>query len=217
MGIKILGDTSGASAEVDSDNDALRVSMRPGQVTGAYRCATTNGATGIAAGAGAASEVWAFRNASTTKTALIRKVTMSMWTAATGFTAGLSIFELKAARAFTVGPTAGTTTVLTGNNCKLATDHETCGSVIYVADDSVLTSGTEVANTTGIGHITATTSNATLTVHVNDAVLFDAKDAGHPLEFVQDEGMILYATVPATGVWFLKVNVDWEECLNATF
>lgn len=216
-GVQLQG-SNGYVAKVD-ETGALHVVIRPPDTLagggGVYRVAESNGATGIAAGAGAASEIFAFRNASSTKTARVRKVTLSMWTGATGFTAGVSLFVMKVARAFTVGPTAGTTIVLSGNNCKIDPDSASAECVAYIADDSVLTSGTETADATAVGQLAVTTSNAVQTVHAQSLVLYDAEEAAYPFELEQNDGFIIYATVPATGVWFVLPVVEWEEYANS--
>jgi hypothetical protein len=215
MAIGIQG-SDGTAVAADSIHDALRVTLRPSDVAGSYRLAAVN-ATGVAAGAGAAAEAFAVRNPSATLTAVIRKVTLTMHTGATGFTAGISTFQMKVARAFTAAPTAGTTVTLTGNNCKMATSHSTPVLTAFINDDSVLTSGTEVADDTAIGIISAATSNATNAVHINRVAIYDARDSQQPLVLKENEGFIIYATVPATGVWFHTVEVEWDEYLNADF
>src|SRR5262245_59251748 len=217
-GLQLQG-PNGTVAKVAPDG-SLYVVTRPADAVGAgggvYRVAESNGATGIAAGAGAASEVFAFRNASSTKTAKVRKVTLSMWTGATGFTAGVSLFVMKVCRSFTIGPTAGTTIVLSGNNCKIDPDSASAECVAYIADDSVLTSGTETADATAVDQLAVTTTNGVQTVHAQSLVLYDAEEAGFPFELEQNDGFIIYATVPATGVWFLLPVVEWEEYANAS-
>lgn len=214
MAIQIQG-TGGATPEVDAIHDALRVTLRPSDVTGAYRLAANNGATGIAAGAGADSEIFALRNPSSTKTAVVKRIQFWMHTGATGFTAGVANFYAKAARSFTAAPTAGTTVTLTTNNCKLATGHETAACAAFIADDSVLTSGTETADSTAFAMAAVQCTNGTQTLHANGVVLYEPKEGAQPLVLKQDEGFIVYATVPATGVWFFTIAVEWEEYLNA--
>lgn len=206
----------GTIVKADGIHDALRVSIRPSDVAGAYRLAATNG-TGIAAGAGADSEIFAFRNPSDTKVAVVRRILLSMHTGATGFTAGISLFYVKFARSFSAPPTDGTTITLTGDNCALATDYPAPACAAYINDDSVLTSGTETADSTAFGRLPVATSNGTNTMHVQKGVLFDAKDAAQPILLEQNEGFIIYGTVPATGVWFTTVEVEWEEYLIADY
>jgi hypothetical protein len=213
MSIQIQG-TSGVVPEVDAIHDALRVTIRPSDVTGAYRAAAVN-STGVAAGAGADSEVFAFRNPSTTKTAIVKRIQFWMHTGATGFTAGVANFYAKVARSFTAAPTNGTTITLATNNCKLATGHETAACALYINDDSVLTSGTETADSTAFAMAAVACTNGTMTLHANGVVLYEPKEGAVPLTLKQDEGFIIYATVPATGVWFHTVVVEWEEYLNA--
>lgn len=213
MAIQVQGN-GGTALEVDATHRALRVSHRPMEVAGAYRAAPVS--LEIAAGAGAAAEVFAFRNPSTTKTALIKRVRISVNTIATGFTAGIGVFDMKIARAFTAAPTDGTTVTLTGNNCKLATAYDTAACAAYIADASVLTSGTETADSTAIATKRATFPT-TVQALMFDDVLYEVKPGDDYLELKQDEGFIIYATVPATGTWFLAVTVEWAEVLNATF
>lgn len=212
-----IGNSSGETVAVDGIHDAARVVIRPTDVTGAYRLSAWNSAAGVAAGAGADSEIFAFRNPSATKTAIVKRIAISMHTGATGFTAGITTFYAKVARSFTAAPTDGTTVTLTTDNCKMATGHATAACAAYIADASVLTSGTETADATAFAVMHATTSNATLTVHVDGKILYEPKEGAQPLTLKQDEGFIIYAIVPATGVWFVTVTVEWEELLNADY
>jgi hypothetical protein len=41
--------------------------------------------------------------------------------------------------------------------------------------------------------------------------MFDQRPGEHPLVLAQNEGFVIQATVPATGVWFFAVKVDWVE------
>lgn len=215
MAIQVQGN-GGTVGEIDSSHRALRASLRPMEVVGSYRLGARS--LEIAAGAGAAAEVFAFLNPSALNTALVRRVSISVNTIATGFTAGVGLFTMKVARTFTAAPTAGTTITLTGNNCKLRTDHATPSCAAYIADASVLTSGTETADSTSVGEVVGTFSTAVQTVLIDRAVIFDRSQPGdYPLVLEQNEGFIIYATVPATGTWFLTVNMEWDEVLNATF
>ncbi len=215
MAINILGTTAARTAEVGSLFKGVAVTPKPHDVVGSYMVAARS--LEIAAGSGSAAEVWAFRNPSTTKVCAIKRIHIQANTIATGFTAGVAIFDLKVARAFTVSPTAGTTVVLSGNNCKLRTDHATCVAVIDVADASVLTSGTEVADTTPIATIVETFPT-TVQIKLMDRTMLEIKEGGcYPVVLEQDEGLILYSTVPATGTWFLTVTCEWDELLAADF
>lgn len=215
MAIQVQGN-GGTVGEVGSAHRALRVSHRPLEVVGSYRLGARS--LEIAAGAGAAAEVFAFRNPSDTKTALVRRVTVSVNSLATGFTAGVGLLTMKVARTFTAAPTDGATVTLTGNNCKLRTDHATTACAAYIADASVLTSGTETADTTSVGEVVGTFSTAVQTVLLPQTAIFDRSQPGeYPLVLEQNEGFIIYATVPATGTWFLTVNMEWDELLNADF
>ncbi len=215
MGIKILGGSSGIEADVGTLQKAVRVNARPQEVTGSYRIGARS--LEIAAGAGAASEVFAFINPSATKLALVKRVTIQVNTVATGFTAGIGLFQMKAARAFTVAPTAGTTITLTGNNCKLRTSHETTSCEAYIADTSVLTSGTETADTTSLAEVVGTFATTVQAVLLDKTIFDKTGSHDYPLALAEDEGFIIYATVPATGTWFLTVGVEWDEVTAANF
>jgi hypothetical protein len=52
------------------------------------------------------------------------------------------------------------------------------------------------------------TAGATL---VSPFAMFDQRPGEHPLVLAQNEGFVIQATVPATGVWFFAVKADWVE------
>jgi len=41
--------------------------------------------------------------------------------------------------------------------------------------------------------------------------MFEAAQGEHPPLFVQNEGFVIQASVPATGVWQFAVMAEWDE------
>jgi hypothetical protein len=41
--------------------------------------------------------------------------------------------------------------------------------------------------------------------------MVDQRPGEHPLILAQNEGIVIQATVPATGTWQFGVKIDWTE------
>lgn len=214
-GIQIVGNTNNTTAaEVEANTKAIRTVIRPDDYgsLGIYRLGANNGATAMAAGLAAASTVYSFRN-STANLYIVKQVLLQMNAGTTGFTAGLGTFAMFAARSFTASDTGGTSLVPTGNGNKLRTSMATTGIAdVRISSTATLTAGTRTLDAFAIGNITVPIAATTWTNYVpNNTAVFDARVGEHPLVLAQNEGFVIQATVPATGVWFFSVNTTWEE------
>ena len=217
MAVQIQGGASGAVANVEAGTLAVKVVQRPIDIgsLGAYSLSMVSGT--IAAGQGAASPVFAFRWADATRYCLIRRISVSMASLGTGFTAGVGLFNLFFARAFTGMDTGGTSPTLTGNNNKRATSMGTTlvtGANVMIANTAALGAGTRTNDSNPLKNIQFGVNASTNTIQLATSLL-DNLDSSHEFPIVlapgSGEGIEIQATVPATGTWQLMVQVDWEE------
>jgi|SRR6185503_14192982 len=182
-------------------------------VTGAYRMGMVSGT--IAAGLAANSPVWALRYGGV-NFALVRKINISAANAGTAFTAGVANFQLFAARAYTINASSGTAATLTGNNGKLRTTFGTNNLAdLRIAATGALSAGTWTLDAQPLRNLTAGVVATAGAQIVAPTVLYqrDAAD-DFPVVLAQNEGLVIEATVPATGTWVLSVDVQWDEVVT---
>jgi hypothetical protein len=186
---------------------------------GHYRMAVVTG--DIAAGAGAAAEFVQFRWTSATILAAILDVEVTGMRASTAFAAGAIDITATIARSFTVAGTGGGAATITGNNGKARTSHATTAlGELRTATTAALGAGTKTLDAQPIGNIITHSSagpNAATpiigSIYLPKTKLIDAdvSDGAHPVLLAQNEGLIIRATVPATGVWNLGLSIVWAE------
>lgn len=218
----IEGGATGTLVEVgEAAAAALHVQLRPVAVgsNGAYAISTATGAIG--AGASANSEVLQFRWTDASKLCLIHKIELTGMRATTAFAAGAIDIEARVARSWTVAGTGGSTATLTGDNQALRTSHATTVvGEIRTATTAALGAGTKSLDSQAIGgimtHSSAGWNSATpiigqIFLPKTDLFLPRADNNEHPLVLAQNEGFVIRATVPATGVWNIGFNVVWSE------
>ena len=178
---------------------------------GAYAAVGKSGT--IAAGQSAASPVFAFRWGDTTlgKLGVVDRITASVSSLGTGFTAGVGYLDAVIARAFTASDSGGTSMTLTTTNARRRTSYgTTLLTDAQIANTAALTAGTRTLDSQAFGALMFPVTTATNFVHLATSNLW-APDPRDPLVFAQDEGFIIRATVPATGTWQLVVGVEWRE------
>lgn len=211
MSLQLRG-YSNTIAEVDSTSRSLLVEPRATQhADGHFKVAMVSGT--MAAGLAAGSEIWQLRWTHATNLALIRSI--RLWAGGiTAFTAGFASFRLSFATSFTVAGTGGNTATTTGRNGKLRTSM-TASSMgeIRCASTAALGTGTKTLDAQSLriagGATTATAGTPILpTTELLDS---GAGDPDYPVVLAQNEGLIIIATVPATGTWTFGVDVDWLE------
>lgn len=181
------------------------------------------GVTGaIGAGAGADSEVFQFRWTHASNVAIVTSIYITGMRATTAFAVGTIDIKATIARAFTAAGTGGTAQTLTTNNQKMRTSMGTTTvGEIRVATTAALGAGTKTLDAQNVGQLLGHSSggfgSATPiigSIYVpRDGQLFRARvEAGeHGIALVTNEGFVVRATVPATGVWNLGVQVHWAE------
>src|ERR1041385_4202669 len=165
MGISLVGGTSGALADVDTNTKALKTRLHPTDVLGSYQLEAVSGS--MAAGLGAAATVYSCRWGDASKLMLLRRLAMDARVLGTAFTAGATLFELMVARSFTASDSSGTSLTLTGNNQKRRTSFAT--SVITdarISSTAALGLGTRTKDAQALcnirGHVSATATSAPL-------------------------------------------------------
>lgn len=217
MAIQIMGVGSsvavGEGGSAMADSKSLKVQCMPYAygALGSYKIAKLTGT--MAAGLAADAPILSFRWTSSTALAVVTKVSLLGLGSLTGFTAGASTFSLFMARSFTVVDSGGTAMTISGNNGKLRTSMgTTLLGDMRVSATATLTAGTRTLDTQPIGafqYSLPVTANANFVV--GEQPLFNADGDGHPAVLTTNEGLVLQATVPATGTWLSGVAVSWSE------
>lgn len=211
MGWKLTGGTSGIDADVDTTFKALRVSIRPMEVTSWISVAAKSGAATTVAAAGA---IFSLRQLAATLL-IIRRIGVG-FVATTGFTAAqLLDYALFVARAFTVSDSGGTAIALTGSNCKHRTSLGTPTSVdCRIATTAALTAGTKTLDANALNMVAGyapTTAGVVLTTSQNNLLSHDAGD--YPLVLAINEGINVQnvSVMGAAGVGTIYVNAEFSE------
>jgi hypothetical protein len=183
---------------------------------GHYRLATATGA--IAAGAGADSEVFQFWWTETIRYALIQRVWLTGMRATTAFAAGAIDIKLTRATGWTAAGTGGGTVTVASPELELRPPTMGVSGVaeIRVATTAALGAGTKTLDTYNLGWIATHSSGGVGaatpiigSIFLPTLRLFDSPE--HPLVLSENEGFVVRATVPATGVWNLGLAVSWCE------
>jgi len=178
---------------------------------GQYSLAAASGV--MAAGLAANSPIFSFRWGNTSNVALVESVEFSAAVAGTAFTAGVAQVGLIFARAFTVSDSVGTALTLTTNNAKRDTRMgTTLLTDARIADTVTLTAGTRTLDAQDLSRMMGSPGVATTgAIWAGSTLLWHNYAQSHPLRLVQDEGLIIRATVPATGIWTFAVTIHWVE------
>lgn len=215
----VVADDAGAIIKVDGTAfRAVRTVNRPldyGSL-GSYRVQAATGT--MAAALAANAEIAQFRWTDATRLCVIRRVQVSyIATVAVGFAAGVARVLLTPARGWSAAGTGGGTIAFTGNNAKQRTSMGTSlmaagGGEIRIATTAALGAGTKTLDASNTEQLLFNASTAVNTVFAQQANLF-LDDAGdqHPIVLAQNEGIVIRATVPATGTWEAGIVFDWSE------
>lgn len=219
----IEGGTSAVLAEVGAAAaKALHTTNRPTDAgsLGHYRFAGVTGAVG--AGMASNGELFQLRWSDATRFCVVTRIVCTGMRATTAFAVGTIDVKATIARSWSANGSGGTALTLTGDNLQLRSAFGvTLAADVRIATTAALGAGTKTLDTQDIGflatHSSAGWVGATPIVGQQflprDGVLF-APDIGsgeHPIVLVQNEGIVVRATVPATGVWNLGIEVSWSE------
>lgn len=181
---------------------------------GHYQVAVQTGA--IAAGMAANGELFQIRWTDATRLCLIQKISILGMRATTAFAAGTIDIKATVARAFSASGTGGTALTLTGNNQAMRTSMGTSlVGDMRVATTAALGAGTKTLGAQDLGqiltHTGATPAVGQIPLPLVDIFECDGADGEHVGVLAQNEGVVIRATVPATGVWNLGILVKWAE------
>lgn len=195
----------------------------PGAVS-QFSFAGTTGA--IAAGAGSDSELLQFRWTNTSHLAVITEIRLTGMYATTAFAAGAITVKATIARVWTADGSGGTTIDIQGgdsnvNVLQLRTnmDDSLAGSM-RIASTGALTAGTKSLDLYDIGQIATHSSGGVGSatpiignIYLPTTELFkaDIKNGQYPIVLNSEEGIVVRATVPATGVWHAGIAIKWAE------
>ena len=214
MPIYLRGKTSGRDAEVDSLSGALVTRAAPftSSTGGTYSLTSKSGA--MSAGLAGNSPIYAFRNVSASLLVLLRRVKISAWSLGTGFTAGLGTFDLFRATSWTIADTGGTTDTITTVNGKMRTAMPSIAALAEIRHSSTaaLAAGTRTLDTQTLESLNVNVPATTNFAFVpSPTFLFDRPADYYPLVLAQNEGVVIQATVPATGTWTFAITPIWDE------
>lgn len=218
MAVQIAGSTNSSTlAEVDVNTKALHAVLRAEDVQagslGAYSVSQASGT--MNAGISAASPIFCFRYPGA-NIALVKRVLFSSGGIG-AFTAGVASFQLFFARSFTASDTAGTDiTPATGKN-RLRTSFGDSGLVgtagcVRIGSTGPIVAGTRTLDTNPLSSITGSMVNTAGTpMMAPNSILLDQRPGEYPCVLATNEGLVIQATVPATGTWTFSATVVWLE------
>jgi len=210
---------SGNTMEVEPSR-AARAVLRPddpGATGGWYKINPTSGL--MAAGLAANAPIFSWRNGNpaTSGVCAIRRVRFSAGNGSTAFTAGQCVFQLFRMTGVTASDTAGTL-VLPGAGGKLKTAFPNSfmqaanNCDIRISATAAITAGTRTLDPNPCGlFVTGVQATIGWPITSGKIDLLEQRGWEFPLILAQNEGMELFATVPATGTWQFDVEVLWAE------
>lgn len=216
-----LQGNAGVSGEVESTHRALRITGRPQELgaRGAYGLGVVSGV--MAAGLGANAEIFQMRWVDATRLFLLRSLILSAAPGTTAFAAGPIEFNLTVARSWSADGGSGTAIVFSTNNTnKKRTDFPLSlfsDTGVRQSATAALTAGTKTLDTNRFASISsyvssvATTAASTPLVNPGTYLWQRNTHDEYPLLCEANEGIVVRATVPATGTWQFSINVEWSE------
>jgi hypothetical protein len=180
-----------------------------GQNGGAFHRSSRSGL--MAPGLATASPIYSFQfMGAGVSMALVRRVRFAFWSMDIAFAAGMAIFEMFVARAFTAQLTGGTISDLTGNNSKLRTSFASSGASIVHSSTAALTGGIFTPDVAPADRLVGGLGATPYTAFVRDK-LFEKQQGDMGLLLTQQEGFVIKASVEPTGDWSFVVTTEWDE------
>ena len=220
MAITFQGN-AGVVTEVDTTHRAIRMTGRPMEVgtRGAYGLGVTSGI--MAAGLAGTSEIFQMRWIHATQVCILRSITFNLAQGTTAFAAGVIEISLTVARSWSADGSAGTAVVMsTANTNKKRTDFALSSfsdTGIRFSATAALGAGTKTLDTNKLATFSAFVSSAAgtaaqSTIIAPGTMLWQRNTTDeYPLLLEQNEGIVVRATVPATGTWQYSTSVEWAE------
>ena len=176
---------------------------------GSYRDSAKSGA--MTAGLAANAPIYSFQWPSSLL-CLLKRVKFNAWTIGTGFAAGIAEFDLFLARSFTAADGGGNQSNLVGGSGRMRSIMPHSQALIMTSSTAALTPGSRTLDADPISRRIAAAPVGTNAPLFPDAItIFEAAQGEHPPLFVQNEGFVIQANVPATGVWSFAVMAEWDE------
>lgn len=219
---RLLGSDGTTQLAVDPKHSAARMSGRPMELgtRGAYSLGVVSGV--MAAGLAANSEIFQMRWLGTSGLVmLLRSIRLSAARGGTAFTAGSCEFNLTIARSWSADGGGGTAVVFsTANTNKKRTDFPLSAfsdTGVRHSATAALTAGTKTLDTNRAASLTSFISSVATTASEQPIVapgtfLWQRDTAEeYPMLFEANEGLVVRATVPATGTWQFSIHVEWAE------
>ena len=218
---RVLGKDATTQLAVDPTHSAARMSFRPMELgtRGAYSLGVVSGV--MAAGLAANAEIFQMRWSNATHKMLLRRLWLSVARGGTAFTAGNCEFNMTLARNWSADGGGGTAIVFsTANTNKKRTDFPLSlfsDTGVRQSATAALTAGTKTLDTNRAASISSFISSVATTASEQPIVmpethLWQRNTADeYPILFEQNEGLVVRATVPATGTWQWSINVEWCE------
>ncbi|HWB77206.1 MAG TPA: hypothetical protein VG755_19705 [Nannocystaceae bacterium] len=208
------GDAGVPLLEVDAGTSALRIDTHPDDdsALGSFGVSLASG--NMAAGLAADAEVFFFRWTHPSIVASIQRV--RMWAGGIAeFTAGRYRFELLLARGWSSHSASGTTASMTGDSGKKRVGSASSQvAAIEIASTAALTAGTKAIDAQGVGSVGGSTrgfGSFAEKLITPSGELFRYGGEAHAIVLRRNEGLVLTATVPASGTWRFGVDVEWCE------
>lgn len=205
---------SGASTDiltVDPTAKAARTTIRPNEVTGAYRWTATSGSIAAATAAGVLF-TWKYAGSGV---AVLRRIDVGLQVTTAYTQGGIKISSYFVRTTFTQATGAGNnanTVALTGNIGKKRTSHATTNVSAYICTT------TGIINDTATGEDTTPFSSVLLNQPANigivgATILYQDDPTDYPLVFAQNEGFRIKndTAFAATGASNLVVTVEYDE------
>ena len=210
MSVQIGPATAAGQLEIETNTRALRATFRPPDIgsLGSYKLAGVSGV--MAAGLGAGAPIFSWRYGGS-NTALIKCVLFGAVGLGTAFAAGSNAFAAFIARSFTASDSGGTSILPTLN--KMATGMATSGLAdARISSTATLSAGTRTLDGQPVGQLLGVASATVSQVVIPPQTpIFDARPGEWPAVFAQNEGLVIQATVAATGTWSFSVQIEWDE------
>jgi hypothetical protein len=172
----------------------------------------------MAAGLAASSEIFQVRWTQTPNLAIVWGVNLDgLSGSATAFAGGFAFINLTIARAWSGDGSGGSAATLTGNNQKLRSSMATTSmGSIRISSTGALGAGTKTLDAQPEGQISFSTNTSASVNYQTMIGLYgpaSLEDGGNPAPIVlsQNEGVVVRATMPATGTWQFGISTAWTE------
>lgn len=200
---------------------AQRVTLYPNDAgrLGHYAASPSTGS--IAAGLAAASDIMQFRWARVAEELVIQSVRVTGIRCSTAFAVGNIDISMYVARSWTGDGSGGSAVSVFTHRQKLDTRYGSSWAGSFrIATTGALTNGTRTVDPTPIGEIkshssggdsSATPIIGNIYLPHNRLFYADIGNGQTPLILSTNEGFVIQASVPATGVWQIGVEVRWME------